>query len=233
MLHGKTTPGIAGLLTLAMVTACEDSGPTAPPEAVPAFAKPGACPGHPSCDGDDGEDPPSGGTTVTLAGGYTTDSPQPVTVKETGKALDVTGDPVALTWALPTLDALAEGSCTSNGFVSEEDAIAFWNGVADDSRSVKFRSQVDKKALASASSTHFTLAIYPVTDEFEGGNAMRVKVGNHETFGAATYTRSGDTYTLTGGGILMDVLGGSNNEEIASVKCSNSALNGSFAFTLN
>ncbi len=81
MLHGKTTPGITVVLALAMVTACSDAGPTAPPEVVQAFARPpGAGGGNGGGGGDNGG---SSATTASLDGGMSAVA-QAVSVSESG-----------------------------------------------------------------------------------------------------------------------------------------------------
>ena len=230
--HG-ILPVAAAMLFLALACAEQASDPAAPE--FPALARPCASPPCGGGGGGGGDDPPSSPPTVSLSGHYTTSAPQPVTVSGGGKTLKVEGDGMTLSLALPALGALADGSCTMNGFASEADAIAFWNDMADEGgEGRQLRIQVDRKRLGSASTSHWTQVHWPGSLGYPDGSVLTMKAGNGDTFGAATYTSTGtDAYTLTGGELSAAVLGGAGNHELASVRCSLATLGGSLAFQLN
>lgn len=243
---GISTPAAAALALAAglLVAACTAESPTDPVPLEAAFAKP-ACPGHPSCGGDDdegGDDP--AGTTALLSGGYNEDpdaTPQPVNVGVQGRirSISETSSGVRVAFLVPPFaDELAfTSTCIHNGFGSDAEAMAFWNDIADDGVAAhKFLARMDTRNMESNDTDHLHEIVWDDSKDIPEGNLTKFRVGNHSDYGAARWSASGDTYTITEGGLKLSVLGGDGNHELVGVTCDNaSAANGGLgaSFTID
>ena len=138
--------------------------------------------------------------------------------------------PISLSINLPLIDVEQfPDTCMHEGFANDQEAANFWNEHATDGGDGRrLRIQVDKKSVGSPSGAHFTEVFWDVNDE-----VFKMRNGNHTLYGAATWTGSGDSYSLTGGGlsIILPQSGGSTDPQI-QVACNATSLGTSFAFDL-
>lgn len=197
-----------------------DRGSTAADQVPIASAKP-SCPGHPSC----GEEDPAGSDAINLSGHYDTAEPQPVEVKSKGKILDVKApseNPIALFLELPSSSEFDfANTCNHGGLSSTENAQLFWDthaGAGGGGRS--YRAHVDKKNVGSPDTEHFNEIFWAGDDS----GVIKVRVGNHDAYGPATWSLTGeDTYTITGGGLSILKLSGPDHSVEKAVSCDNGA----------
>lgn len=223
------TRGWAALAMAAacLLTACEGEAPTEPVRLDIALAKPGACPGHPSCDDDDGGDPPA--ATMLLSGGYNEDpdgTAQPVTVGQQGRIRSIgeTASGVGVGLLLPEFseEPTFAALCIHKGFGDATEAMAFWNEVADHVGSAfKFLARMDTRSMGSNDTEHVNEVAWNDGQGIPEGNITKFRVGNHSVYGAARWSGSEDTYTITEGGVTLSVLGGAGNHELVGVACDN------------
>lgn len=190
---------------------CTENTPVAPdalyPDEYETLAAKPNCPDdpHPSCKNDDdggGGDDGTSSSTVDLSGNYTA-TDQPVDVKEGGKYLRLdapTEASITLSVALPEIEAtLFPGICKHEGFAGDQEAVDFWNAHrVEGGKGRRLRVQVDKKAVGSPSTMHFTEVFWN-----SGELLLEMRNGNHTVYGPATWTGGGDSYTLTSGGLSL------------------------------
>lgn len=224
------------------LTACTADSPTESGQPQTAFARPGACPGHPSCEdpGDGGDGPAA--SMALFSGGYDEDptgSPQPVNVGKKGRirSISETAGGVGVALRVPpfTDEAAFAGTCVHNGFGSAAEAMSFWNDVADDVVSAfRLIARMDTNSMGSNDAEHLNEIFWNDSKGIAEGNITRFRVGNHGVYGAARWSGSGGVYELTDGGLTLSVLGGEGNHELVGVTCDNrpGALGASFVIDL-
>lgn len=227
---------LAGSLMILGLVGCTENTPVAPDALYPdeyetLAAKPNCDEdsSHPSCKGDDdggGGDDGTSSSTVDLSGNYTA-ADQPVDVSEGGKylRLDAPAEaPITLSVALPLIDSnYFPGICSHDGFASDQEAVDFWNTHAvEGGPGRRLRVQVDKKAVGSESTSHFTEVFWN-----SGELLLKMRNGNHPDYGPATWTGGGDSYTLDGGALSLLLPTGDKR-----VLCDADAMGTSFTFNL-
>ncbi len=115
---------LASLTAAAFILGCQEMPTDAPVEdAAPAFAKPGACPGHPSCkdDGDDGDGGDGGGgdaaLTLAFTGGLTGGDQEVGVKKDNKRSLDVNNAAYTIELNLADTRATAAGDRNADGTI--------------------------------------------------------------------------------------------------------------------